>query len=301
MTVPPAHPVLIVNSRSGGGKAVRNDLVTECRARDIEAIPFESGDDLAALATAAIDDGADALGMAGGDGSQAAVAAVAAEHDIPFVCVPAGTRNHFALDLGIDRNDVVGALDAFVGGDERRIDIGRVNGRLFVNNVAMGLYGAVVQSPQYHDHKVRTVVEMLPDLLGPAAEPFDLRFTGPGGRTFETAVLVLVSNNPYVIDPRPGKGTRANIDSGQLGVIAVTGPPPRGLSEWTTTTFQVDSGASVSVGIDGEREVMEPPLLFESSPKTLRIRVPARKTVRPSVPRRRVRRKRPPARPPDRQ
>ncbi|HEX2383268.1 MAG TPA: diacylglycerol kinase family protein, partial [Acidimicrobiales bacterium] len=126
MTVPPVHPVLIVNSRSGGGKAVRNDLVTECRARDIEAIPLEPGDDLTALAAAAIDDGADALGMAGGDGSQAAVAAVAAEHDVPFVCVPAGTRNHFALDLRIDRNDVVGALDAFVEGDERRIDVGRV-------------------------------------------------------------------------------------------------------------------------------------------------------------------------------
>ena len=176
MTVPPVHPVLIVNARSGGGKAVRSDLVTECGARGIEAIPFELGDDLASLATAAIDGGADAIGMAGGDGSQAAVAAVAAEHDIPFVCVPAGTRNHFALDLGIDRRDVVGALDAFHEGDERRIDLGRVNGRLFVNNVAMGLYGNVVQSPQYRDHKVRTVVQMLPDLLGPEAEPFDLRF-----------------------------------------------------------------------------------------------------------------------------
>jgi diacylglycerol kinase family enzyme len=299
MTVPPVHPVLIVNSRSGGGKAVSNDLVTQCRARDIEAIPFEPDDDLTALAAAAIDDGADALGMAGGDGSQAAVAAVAAEHDVPFVCVPAGTRNHFALDLGIDRNDVVGALDAFVEGDERRIDLGRVNGRLFVNNVAMGLYGVVVQSAQYRDHKVRTVVEMLPELLGPDAEPFDLRFTGPGGRTFETAVLVLVSNSPYLFDPRPGKGTRANIDSGKLGVIAVTGPPPRGLAEWTTTMFRVDSDASVPLGIDGESVVMEPPLLFESSPKTLRVRVPARRSVRRPVPRRPGGRKGPSALPPD--
>jgi diacylglycerol kinase family enzyme len=297
----PVHPVLIVNSRSGGGKAVRNDLVTECRARDIEAIPFESGDDLTALAAAAIDNGADALGMAGGDGSQAAVAAVAAEHDVPFICVPAGTRNHFALDLGIDRTDVIGALDAFVEGDERRIDTGCVNGRLFVNNVAMGLYGAVVQSPQYRDHKVRTVVQMLPELLGTDAERFDLRFTGSGGRTVETAVLVLVSNNAYLFDPRPGKGSRANIDSGQLGVIAVTGPPPRGLTEWTTTMFRVDSDAPVPLGIDGESVVMEPPLLFESSPKSLRVRVPARRTVRRPAPRRPGGRKRPSALPPDRQ
>jgi diacylglycerol kinase family enzyme len=285
MTSPPVHPVLIVNARSGSGKAVRNDLVTECRARGIEAIAFEPGDDLAALAAAAIGSRADALGMAGGDGSQAAVAAVAAEHDVPFVCVPAGTRNHFALDLGIDRNDVVGALDAFVEGDERRIDIGCVNGRLFVNNAAMGVYGAVVQSPQYRDHKVRTVVEGLPNLLGPDAEPFDLRFRGPGGRTFETAALVLVSNNPYVIDPRPGKGTRGDIAGGLLGVVAVSGPPPRGLAEWTTPSFRVDSGAPVALGIDGESVVMEPPLLFESRPKTLRVRVAARRTLRPSVPR----------------
>ena len=80
------------------------------------------------MATVACHAGGDALGMAGGDGSQAAVAAVAAEHDLPYVCVPAGTRNHFALDLGIDRNDVVGALDAFSDGHQRRIDLGRVNG-----------------------------------------------------------------------------------------------------------------------------------------------------------------------------
>jgi hypothetical protein len=111
----------------------------------------------------------------------------------------------------------------------------------------------------------------------------------------------LVSNNPYVIDPRPGKGTRANIDSGQLGVIAVSGPPPRGLAEWTTASFRIDSGAPVAVGIDGESVLMEPPLLFESSPKALRVRVPARRPVRTPVPRRRGRRKGPSALPPDRQ
>ena len=244
---------------------------------------------LASLATAAIDGGADAIGMAGGDGSQAAVAAVAAEHDIPFVCVPAGTRNHFALDLGIDRRDVVGALDAFHEGDERRIDLGRVNGRLFVNNVAMGLYGNVVQSPQYRDHKVRTVVQMLPDLLGPEAEPFDLRFREPGGRTAEKAALVLVSNNPYIIDPRPATGTRGNIDGGLLGVIAVTGPPPRGLTEWTTATFRVDSGAPIALGIDGESVMMEPSLLFESRPQALRVRVPTRRNFPRVLPGRRGR------------
>src|SRR4029453_7568272 len=194
MTSRSARSVLIVNPRSGGGKAARFDLVAHCRARGIDAILFEPGDDLTTLATAAVRAGADALGMAGGDGSQAAVAAVAAEHDLPYVCIPAGTRNHFALDLGIDRNDVVGALDAFSDGHERRIDLGRVNGRAFVNNVAMGVYGAVVQSSAYRDHKMRTVIDMMPELIGPAAEQFDLHFVGRDGRAHDTAALVLVAN-----------------------------------------------------------------------------------------------------------
>ena len=282
MPARPTHPVLILNLRSGGGKAVRHDLVTQCRARGIEPVVLGPDDDLTALAVAAVRDGADALGMAGGDGSQALVAAVAAEHDVPFVCVPAGTRNHFALDLGVDRHDVVGALDAFTEGDERRIDLGRVDGRVFVNNVALGVYGAVVQSPAYRAHKFRTVVETLPDVLGPDAEPFDLRFVGPDGRVHDTAVLVLVSNNPYVIDPRPQRGARGEIDGGVLGVVAVTGPPPHGASEWATPTFRVDSANAVATGIDGESVLVEPPLVFESLPNALRVRVRAR---RPHLPR----------------
>jgi diacylglycerol kinase family enzyme len=277
MTPPSSSPALILNPRSGGGKAERFDLVAQCRARGIEPILFEPSDDLSALAAAAVRTGADALGMAGGDGSQAAVAAVAAQHGLPYVCVPAGTRNHFALDLGIDRNDVVGALDAFVDGDERRIDLGRLNGRVFVNNVAMGVYGAVVESPAYRDHKVRTVLDMLPELLGPRAQPFDLRFTGRDNRVHETAVLVLVSNNPYAIDPRPQHGTRGELDGGVLGVVAVTGPPPRGLTEWSTPTFRVDAATAVALGIDGESVAMEPPLVFESLTSALRIRTPVRR------------------------
>jgi diacylglycerol kinase family enzyme len=286
MTSRPGKSVLIVNPRSGGGKAAHFDLVAQCRARGIEAIVFEPGDDLTTLATTAARAGVDALGMAGGDGSQAAVAAVAAEHDLPYVCVPAGTRNHFALDLGIDRNDVVGALDAFGDGHERRIDLGRVNGRAFVNNVAMGVYGAVVESSAYREHKVRTMVQMMPELIGPDAEPFDLRFIGHDGRLRDTAVLVMVANNPYVIDPRPRHGTRGELDGGVLGIIAVTGPPPGGLAEWTTPTFRVDSATAVAVGIDGESVAIEPPLVFESDPRALRVLVPGRRSRRGPAPRR---------------
>ena len=167
----PVHPLLFVNPRSGGGKAQRYDLVGRCRASGIEPVVMKEGDDLASLAAAAVSSGADVIGMAGGDGSQAIVAAVASRHDIPYVCIPAGTRNHFALDIGVDREDVIGALDAFHHGSERRIDLAQVNGRVFVNNASIGFYGKVVQSPEYRDAKLRTVIECCPTCLAPARCP----------------------------------------------------------------------------------------------------------------------------------
>src|SRR5271166_6220323 len=143
---PPHRPVLFVNPRSGDGKAARAGVAERARGKGIEAVVLAPGQDLAALAGEAAAAGADALGMAGGDGSLAVVAAVAAAHGLPFVCVPAGTRNHFALDLGVDRNDLTGALEAFTGGVERLIDAAEVNGRVFLNNVSLGIYGDAVRS-----------------------------------------------------------------------------------------------------------------------------------------------------------
>ena len=273
----PVRPVLLINPRSGGGKAHRHDLVGQCRARGIEAIVMQPGDDLLSLAAAAVSSGANIIGMAGGDGSQAIVAAVASRHDIPYVCIPAGTRNHFALDLGLDRQDLIGALDAFHHGSERRIDLGQVNGRLFVNNASMGLYGRIVQSPEYRDAKLRTVINMLPELLGPHATPFDLHFTGPDGTEYERAQLVLVSNNPYQLDPLGAQGTRGKIDQGTLGVVVVPyGPPSPRWREWTTPHFEIDSGTPIDMGLDGEALTIDPPLRFESQPAALRIRTSPR-------------------------
>ena len=142
---PPRRPVLFVNPRSGGGKAARADLAERARERGVEAVILDPEQDLAALARDAAAGGADALGVAGGDGSLAVVAAVAAAHGIAFACVPAGTRNHFALDVGVDRRDLTGALDAFTDGVERRIDVAEVNGRMFLNNVSLGIYGEAVR------------------------------------------------------------------------------------------------------------------------------------------------------------
>jgi diacylglycerol kinase family enzyme len=286
----PEHPVLIINPRSGGGKAERFQLARECRARDIEPLMFQSGDDLSEIATAAVGAGADAIGVAGGDGSQAVVAGIAAEHDIAYVCVPAGTRNHFAGDLGVDRSDVVGALDAFAHGSERRIDLAHLNGRVFVNNASLGAYAKIVKDDRYRNAKLETIARQLPELLPPRGDPFDLRFAAPDGTRWDGAHLVLVSNNPYR-PARPGTtGTRGGIDHGLLGVIAIrvlapqqlaqirtterTGAVPRfpGSLDFTTPEFTVDAPGPVDAALDGEALVVEPPLRFESVPSALRVR-----------------------------
>lgn len=288
----PHRPVLIMNLKSGGGKAERYRLVQECTARGIEPIVLRPGDDLLRLAEDAIGAGADVIGMAGGDGSQALVATVAARHHIPYVVIPAGTRNHFALDLGLDRDDVVGALDAFTDGTERRIDLAEVNGRVFVNNASLGLYAKIVASPEYRDAKLKTAAGLLPDLLGPGTEPLDLRFTGPGGDEFRTAHLILVSNDRYQLDHIGGRGTRERLDAGTLGVVAarIDGAAAarrfialeaasqirrfEGWQEWEARRFEVRSGGPVEIGIDGESLVMDPPLVFTTRPGALRVRIP---------------------------
>ena len=162
--------------------------------------------------------------MAGGDGSQAIVAAVAAEFELPYACIPAGTRNHFALDLGVDRDDVVGALDAFVDGGERRVDLGEVNGRVFVNNVSLGLYAEAVQREGYRDAKIRTLLDTVPDVLGPDGGGLDLRWHGPGGHEHRGGAAVLVSNNRYRLGRAVGSGTRPRIDDGLLGITVIGAP-----------------------------------------------------------------------------
>ena len=278
----PRKPVLFFNPRSGGGKAERFSLAAEARARGIEPIELKPGEDLETLARGAVHRGADALAMAGGDGSQAIVAALAAERGLPYACVPAGTRNHFALDLGVDRDDVVGALDAFVDGGERTVDLAEVNGRVFVNNVSLGLYAEAVQREGYRDAKLRTILDTAPDMLGPGGGELDLRWTGPGGHAHHSGAMVLVSNNRYRLGRAVGSGTRPRIDDGLLGITVVGtasegGEGRRSMQrpwrEWSAPGFEVDADRPVPAGIDGEALVLDPPLRFRIRPGVLRVRI----------------------------
>ncbi len=277
----PDSPVLFFNPESGGGKAKELALAEEARSRGIRPVELTPGDDLEGLVRRAVDEGADALAMAGGDGSQAVVAAIAAEEDLPYACIPAGTRNHFALDLGVDRDDVVGALDAFVDGGERRVDLGEVNGRAFVNNVSLGLYAEAVQRDSYRDSKLKTLLEVVPEVMGPDGEGANLTWRSPSGRRHSSGAAILVSNNKYRLGKAIGSGTRPRIDTGQLGVAVVADPVGAGLRrrlqkpwrDWSADEFEVGSDGPVAAGIDGEADKLDPPLKFRSRPGALRVRI----------------------------
>jgi Diacylglycerol kinase catalytic domain len=223
----------------------------------VRPVVLGEGDDHVELAEQAAREGADVLGMAGGDGSQALVADVARRHGLGFVCIPAGTRNHFALDLGLYRDDVVAALDAYGTAHERRIDLALIGDRIFVNNASLGVYATVVQSEEYPAAKMDTAVQMLPDLLGPDQPGFDLRFIGPDGTQQREADLVLVSNNAPTgsvgsRDSAPGNGwTRgARRHHRHPSTEAATSPawsPPRPRAGSTGSTA-TRSGPSRSSG-----------------------------------------------------
>jgi diacylglycerol kinase family enzyme len=284
---PPKRAFLIMNPKSGGGKVAKFGLKEKAEALGAEVALLDGPGvvDVAALARQAVADGADLLGVAGGDGTQALVAGIAAEHDLPFLVISAGTRNHFAMDLGLDRDDPATCLDALTDGVEQRIDLGIIGERTFVNNASFGAYAEVVESPAYRDDKRGTTLQILPDLLSGhrgaklSAHAGETTVTGPQA--------LLVSNDPYEISDIAGLGRRARLDAGTLGVIAVTvsnalqavmllrGAQGQGVTVLTAGEVVVDADApEIPVGIDGETVMMPAPVRCTIRPKALRVRVP---------------------------
>lgn len=280
---PPTRPVVFVNPKSGGAKAEEVGLAEEARQRGYQVVELNPDVDLRRLVQSAIDDGADGLAMAGGDGSQAVVAELAAAHDLPYACIPAGTRNHLALDLGVDREDVIGALDALTTtAGERRVDLADVNGQVFVNNVSLGVYAAAVQKDEYRDAKVKTVLETVPEVLGPDGSAPTLVWRGPDGPEREKGATILVSNNRYQLGGAIATGSRPRMDRGRLGIATMGNPVDEGgllrrfrspWREWAAPTFEIDADQDVPAGIDGESATFEPPLRFASRPGVLRVRI----------------------------
>jgi diacylglycerol kinase family enzyme len=290
------RPYLIMNPRSGGGKVERFRLQERANALGAE-VGLLTGPhriDVAELAANAVEGGADVLGVAGGDGTQALVADVAAARNVPFLVICAGTRNHFAMDLGLDRDDPSRCLDALTDGVELQVDLGVIGGRTFVNNASFGAYADIVQSPAYRDDKLRTALQMLPDLIeGHQGPRLEVRVDGRA--VLDAPQAVLVSNNPYEEGDIAGMGRRARLDSGVLGVVGIKVESgtraallvsrrgqEHALARFTGSEVVIEADEpSIPVGIDGESVLMPTPVRCTIRPGVLRVLVPR---FRPGVP-----------------
>ena len=292
---PAAHPYLIMNPRSGGGKVEKFDLLRKAEELGAEVFLMSGPEpvDVAEVARAAVARGADLLGVAGGDGTQALVAGIAGEYGIPFMVVTAGTRNHFALDLGLDRENPAACLGALSDAVELRVDLGVIAGQTFVNNASFGAYAEVVQSPAYRGDKLNTTLNLLPDLLqGHRGARLSARTDGV---EIGAPQALLVANNPYGTGDIAGLSRRARLDGGILGVVGVKvdsarqavgllrGTRADGLSLLTAKEIEIIANVpQIPVGIDGEAVWLATPVHCTIRPGALRVWVPR---DRPGVPR----------------
>ena len=258
---------LLINPRAGDERPSAEELAATAQGRGLATHLLRPGEDPAEVAANA---DASVLGVAGGDGSLAPIAAVALERGVPFVCVPFGTRNHFARDLGLDRDDPFAALAAFEG-RERRVDVGRVGGQVFLNNVSLGIYADLVHRRERHGARRQT-------LAGARA----LWRTVRGRRALHVRIdgrsisarVVLVANNSYELDLF-NVGARTSLDEGRLYVYAARGWLPGKWDERSGERFTLDPGSStVAVAVDGEPLELDAPLEFEIEPRALRVFVP---------------------------
>jgi diacylglycerol kinase family enzyme len=260
--------LLFVNPRSGRGGPDADELAREAEMRGIDVHVLAEEDDAAALAR---ESDATALGMAGGDGSLGPVAAVALERDVPFVCVPFGTRNHFARDVGLDRNDPVAALDAFASGNERRIDVGRLDDdRVFLNNVSFGIYARLVRRREAHRRR-RDAFARLRALWLTLREPHPEPFRIDGERT--RARVVLVANNAYELHVFD-LGAREGLDSGRLHTYVARGWLPPGWEDRDCDGVTIERPGGLRAAVDGEPVTLGPKAELRIEPRALRILVP---------------------------
>jgi diacylglycerol kinase family enzyme len=258
--------LLIVNPRSGDDSPTHEELAREARARGVEVRVLERGDDPAEAARDA--DGP--VGIAGGDGSLAPVAAVALERGLPFVCVPFGTRNHFARDAGLDRDDPLGALDAFEG-RERLIDVGRVGDRLFLNNVSLGLYARLVHRREHHRRRLDALARLRAlTILARHRAPLGITVDGEPVRTR----VLLVGNNAYALELL-SIGRRERLDEGLLHLYVPEGLLPSDWHDRAGERFRIDARAGhLEAAVDGEPKELTTPIELSIEPRALRLLVP---------------------------
>ncbi|MBA3412063.1 MAG: hypothetical protein H0T09_00060 [Actinobacteria bacterium] len=262
--------VLFVNPGSGKGGPTVEELTSAAKALEVRVHVLEEDDDLAELARDADEQ---VLGMAGGDGSLGAVAQVAIDRDLPFVCVPWGTRNHFAKDVGLDADDPLSTLAAFRDGVERRVDVGRVGEQIFLHNVSLGVYARLVHRRERRRQRGETSARLRALLLTLKDRRRAERLVVDGKPL--RATVVLVANNEYRLDLF-SIGERERVDEGMLAIYAAHGLRRLRWTERKTSSVRIETRSNpIRAAIDGEPALLESPLELRIEPGALRLLVPA--------------------------
>ena len=305
---PPAKLRVVALLNVGAGTAdhhgvaqLRGGLASAFDASGITAqLSFCSGPELKPLAEAAlakVRSGAiDAVVIGGGDGSIRTVAGVLAGTNVPLGILPLGTLNHFAKDLGLPPH-LEAAVDVIANGATREIDLAEVNGETFINNSSIGIYPYMVldRERRRSHRKLDKWMAMLQAAFR-AVKHFPRRrlaISGEGWtRPYRTPCL-LIGNNEYSVDLFT-LGRRHQLDRGELAVYVVKQRRPfgffwmicrmcfghvsqgRDMESFRLKEVLVRSETSrLPVALDGEVEMMHPPLHYRSQPGALRVIVPS--------------------------
>jgi diacylglycerol kinase family enzyme len=248
---PVGRPLLILGAARPRGRRGRARLIAEAERRSMMVATLKTSERLASVDLVIDATQADAVAVCADAPLQALVAGVAAARDLPFSCVPTGPEDLLARDLGLAVDDPLEALSLPRSEEQRTIDLGEVNGVVFVNYVAVG-----VRMP------------------GSSA-------AGDAGEEPAEPAL-LVCNNRFSLH-QGGLGPREWPDSGLLEVTSLSGGGLDRAIEaqlaagWTThscSRFVLGASGPVHAVVDGEPRTLVAPLRFRSLPRALRVRVP---------------------------
>ncbi|HET7217886.1 MAG TPA: diacylglycerol kinase family protein [Vicinamibacterales bacterium] len=261
------------------------------RTAEVRVMP---GGAVARAARAAIDEGYAVVAAAGGDGTIGTVASALAASATPLGVLPLGTRNHFAKDLGVPL-DLEKAVAAIVTGRVARVDVGEVNGRMFINNSSVGLYPTLVVERERHRRPKRpkwlALGFAIPRVLS-RYRWLSVRVDAGGMRRHDRTPFVFIGNNQYKLEGL-NIGARARLDSGCLQVCvapdlrrsdllrAIGAALVGRLSRSGAVEMFLTSGCVIEasrrellVTFDGEVARLTTPLVYRAHPRALSVIVP---------------------------
>ena len=301
----PRALILLNRSARGVTEATFSQVCELVRGRRLDAhVEAVNGSALTAFATRAIENGCTLLIAAGGDGTVSTLAAVATAHatgqkGVALGVIPLGTLNHFARDVGIPA-DLDAAVCTLASGRLTNVDVGEVNGRLFLNNSSIGVYPRMLwerEQRQRHGHRKWVALFMAALNVWRHYRPITVTIEGRELRSHVRTPFVFVGNNEYAIDG--GRiDVRQSLDEGRLQLCMAPGADRGRMARivlaaiagrlGTVDGFEATTASALTistpvrrlgVSLDGELKTLVGPLRYRIRPRALQVIVPEQDRV----------------------